>query len=77
MKARHCKGGHVHLSWLREIYEDACINRQWTITVQAYLLYLVSCTIFANKSVSSVSISYLKFFIDLRVTRGYAWAIAA
>ena len=27
-ETRHCRGGHVRLSWLREMYEDACSRRQ-------------------------------------------------
>ncbi|XP_068461823.1 protein MAIN-LIKE 2-like isoform X2 [Phaseolus vulgaris] len=30
-ETRHCRGGHVRLSWLREMYEDACTRRQWTV----------------------------------------------
>jgi len=48
-KTSHCRGGHVRLSWLREVYKDACANRQWTIIARTYLLYLVSCTIFVIK----------------------------
>ena len=25
-ETRHCRGGHVHLSWLRKVYEEACIR---------------------------------------------------
>jgi len=56
------------LSWLREVYENACSTRQWTVVARVYLLQLVGCTIFANKSVTSVSVTYLGFFIYLRVT---------
>ncbi|XP_068485021.1 protein MAIN-LIKE 2-like [Phaseolus vulgaris] len=76
-ETRHCQGGHVRLSWLREMYEDACSRRQWTVAARAYLLYLVGCTIFANKSATSVSVSYLGLFVDLRHTGGYSWAAAA
>ena len=76
-ETRHCRGGHVRLSWLREMYEDACSRRQWTVAARAYLLYLVGCTIFANKSATSVSVSYLGLFVDLRHTGGYSWAAAA
>ncbi|XP_068491123.1 protein MAIN-LIKE 2-like [Phaseolus vulgaris] len=27
-ETRHCRDGHVRLSWLREMYEDACTRRQ-------------------------------------------------
>ena len=76
-ETRYCRGAHVHLSWLRDVYEDACSRRQWTVAARAYLLHLVGCTIFADKSVTSVTVFYLGFFIDLRLTMGYSWARAA
>ena len=76
-ETRHCRGGHVRLSWLREMYEDTCSRRQWTVAARAYLLHLVGCTIFADKSATSVSVSYLGLFVDLRHTGGYSWAAAA
>lgn len=51
-ETRHCSRNHVRLSWLRDVYEDTCSNRQWTIAARAYLLDLVGCTIFADKSVT-------------------------
>jgi len=71
-ETRHFQGGHVHLSWLREVYEDACTRRQWTMVARAYLLHLVGCTIFADKSATSVNVSYLGLFVDLRHTGGYS-----
>ncbi|XP_068485233.1 protein MAIN-LIKE 1-like [Phaseolus vulgaris] len=59
------------------MYEDACSRRQWTVAARAYLLHLVGCTIFADKSATSVSVSYLGLFVDLRHTGGYSWAAAA
>jgi len=76
-ETRHCRGGHVRLSWLREIYEGACNKRQWTVAARAYLLHLVGCTIFADKSATSVSVCYMGLFIDLRHTGRYSWAAAA
>ena len=47
------------------------------MAARAYLLHLVGCTIFADKSVTLVSVFYLGVFVDLRLTRGYSWAAAA
>lgn len=49
-ETRYCRGDHVRLSWLRDVYEDACSRKQWTVAARAYLLHLVGCTIFADKS---------------------------
>jgi len=76
-ETRYCRGAHVRLSWLRDVYEDTCLRRQWTVAARAYLLHLVGCTIFAEKSATSISVVYLGFFVDLRLTGGYFWAGAA
>ena len=47
------------------------------MVARAYLLHLVGCTIFANKSATSISVSYLGLFVDLRHTEGYSWATTA
>jgi len=76
-ETRHYRGANVRLSWLRDVYEDACSMRQWIVTARAYLLHLVGCTIFADKSATSISVIYLGFFVNLRLTGGYAWATTA
>jgi len=38
----------------------------------AYLMHLIGCTNFLDKSVTSISISYLPLFRDLAVCGGYA-----
>ena len=43
---------------------------------RAYLLYLVGCTLFNNKSGIRVFISYLRLFEDLDVVSTYAWGTA-
>ncbi|KAK9133555.1 hypothetical protein Scep_013083 [Stephania cephalantha] len=46
-------------------------------TARAYLLYLLSCTLFADKSGSRVSIALLKLLEDLDDVGNYAWGAAA
>ncbi|KAK9125874.1 hypothetical protein Scep_014720 [Stephania cephalantha] len=46
-------------------------------TARAYLLYLLSCTMFADKSGSRVSIALLKLLEDLDDVGKYAWGAAA
>ena len=72
IETHHCRGGHVRLRWLREMYKDTCTKRQWTVAAQAYLLHLGGCTIFADKSATSFSVSYFGLFVDLRHTGGYS-----
>ena len=72
-----CHGAYVRLSWLQDIYYSKCDAGQWTVAAQAYLLHLVSCTLFANKSTTLVHVVFLDAFRDLSQTGSYAWRAAA
>ncbi|XP_052735601.1 protein MAINTENANCE OF MERISTEMS-like [Vigna angularis] len=71
------RGPKVRLSWLREIYVQRCESQHWDYAARAYLLHLVGCTIFANKSASSIRVSYLLLFRDVHACGRYAWGVAA
>ena len=43
---------------------------------QAFLLHLVGCTLFADKSAISVAVVYLELFRDLSMVGSYAWGAA-
>ena len=60
-----CHWTYVQLSWLRDIYHSKCDVAQWTVAARAYLLHLVGCTLFANKSVTHVHVVLLDVFCDL------------
>ena len=60
-----CHGAYVCLSWLRDIYQTRCEARHWIVVAHAYLLHLVGCTLFANKSATHVHVVYLDAFRDL------------
>ncbi|KAK1258237.1 hypothetical protein QJS04_geneDACA021523 [Acorus gramineus] len=45
--------------------------------VRGYLLYLLGCTIFSDKSGSLVSVEYLQYLEDLDKVKDYAWGAAA
>ena len=70
-------GAYVRLSWVREIYEMRCQARRWIVAARAYLLHLVDCTLFANKSATYVHVVHLDAFLDLAQSGGYAWGVAA
>ena len=76
VEMRQCRGVQVRLSWLRDIYEECCAQEAWECAFKAYLLHLLGCTIFAYKSVTSVSISYLLLFSNLYMCHEYAWGAA-
>ncbi|XP_068471911.1 protein MAIN-LIKE 1-like [Phaseolus vulgaris] len=73
---RQCRCVHIRLSWLRDIYEECCAQEAWECAARAYLLHLLGCTIFADKSATYVSISYLLLFSNLHMCHGYAWGAA-
>jgi len=50
---------------------------QWTVVAWAYLLHLVGCTLFANKSVTHVHVVFLDVFRDLTQSGNYAWGAVA
>ncbi|XP_028216599.1 uncharacterized protein LOC114398623 [Glycine soja] len=68
---------YVRLSWLREVYESRCHARRWIVAAHAYLLHLVGCTLFSNKSATKVHVVHLEGFRDLGQAGGYAWGAAA
>eukprot|EP00256_Glycine_max_P041671 XP_006591716.1 protein MAIN-LIKE 1-like [Glycine max] len=71
------RGAYVQLGWVRDIYETRCQARRWIVAARAYLLHLVGCTLFANKSATYVHVVHLDAFRDLAQSGGYAWGVAA
>ncbi|KAL5173894.1 Uncharacterized protein HKD37_16G046336 [Glycine soja] len=76
-KTNQCRGAYVRLAWLRDIYRSKCDARQWTLTARAYLLHLVGCTHFANKSATHINVVFLDAFRDLSQSGSYSWGAAA
>ncbi|KAL5133133.1 Protein MAIN-LIKE 1 [Glycine soja] len=59
------------------IYETRCQTRRWIVAARAYLLHLVGCTIFSNKSATNIHVVHLEAFRDLGQSGGYAWGATA
>ncbi|KAL5161708.1 Protein MAIN-LIKE 1 [Glycine soja] len=76
-ETEQCRGAYVCLAWLRDIYRSKYNARQWTLVAQAYLLHLVGCTLFTNKSVTHISVVFLDAFHDLSQSGGYSWEAVA
>ncbi|KAL5166523.1 Protein MAIN-LIKE 1 [Glycine soja] len=72
-----CRGPYVHLQWVRDVYQHRCQAGHWTAAARAYLLHLLGCTLFANKSATNVHVVYLEALRDLSMTDKYAWGVAA
>jgi len=75
-KTTHCHGPCVRLSWLQDIYQRRCQVEHWTSAAHAYLLHLLGCTLFANKSATHVHVVFLDALRDLSQTGRYAWGAA-
>ncbi|XP_006590158.1 protein MAIN-LIKE 2-like [Glycine max] len=76
-ETRQASGPYVRLSWLREMYQSRCRARRWVVAARAYLLHLVGCTLFANKSATHVYVVHLEAFRDLAQAGGFSWGAAA
>ncbi|XP_006576050.1 protein MAIN-LIKE 2-like [Glycine max] len=76
-ETRQAGGHHVRLGWLRDFYQSQCRTRRWVVAARTYLLHLVGCTIFANKSSTHVHVVHLEAFRDLAQTGGFTWGAAA
>ncbi|KAL5141294.1 Protein MAIN-LIKE 1 [Glycine soja] len=70
-----CRGPYVRLQWVRDIYQRRCQAGHWTVAARAYLLHLLGCTLFANKSATNVHVVYLEALRDLSMTERYAWGV--
>ncbi|XP_028201934.1 protein MAIN-LIKE 2-like [Glycine soja] len=64
-ETRQASGPHVWLGWLRDLYQSQCRARRWVVAACTYLLHLVGCTLFANKSSTHVHVVHLEAFRDL------------
>ncbi|KAH1214177.1 Protein MAIN-LIKE 2 [Glycine max] len=49
----------------------------WIVVARAYLLHLLGCTLFANKSVTHVYVLFLDALRDLTQNESYAWGTTA
>ncbi|XP_028181287.1 protein MAIN-LIKE 1-like [Glycine soja] len=76
-ETRQAGGPHVLLSWLWDMYQSRCRARQWVVAARTYLLHLVGCTLFANKSATYVHVVHLQAFRDLGQAGAFSWGAAA
>ncbi|RWR97247.1 serine/threonine-protein phosphatase 7 long form isoform X1 [Cinnamomum micranthum f. kanehirae] len=74
------RGQSVRLEWLRGRFSnitDEDGNDMIDYAVRAYLLYLLGCTLFTDKTGTCVPIMYLTLLTNLERVRTYAWDAAA
>eukprot|EP00268_Persea_americana_P024464 TRINITY_DN23867_c0_g2_i1.p1 TRINITY_DN23867_c0_g2~~TRINITY_DN23867_c0_g2_i1.p1 ORF type:complete len:147 (+),score=18.47 TRINITY_DN23867_c0_g2_i1:250-690(+) len=74
------QGTSVRLEWLKDIFGHVFyVDPEPKIrnAVRAFLLYILSCTLFIDKFDTRVPIIYLQLLMDLDVVYTYAWGTAA
>lgn len=74
------RGQTVGLEWLKKKFSSVTKkdnDHAIQCAARVYLLYLLGCTIFSDKSGSRVSVTYLNLLIDLEAVHLYAWGAAA
>ncbi|KAH1228562.1 Protein MAIN-LIKE 1 [Glycine max] len=76
-EALHMNKVLLLLTELLEVSSEEARAKTWTVTARAYLLHLVGCTPFANKSVTHVHVVFLDVFRDLIQSESYAWGVVA
>jgi len=70
-------GTSVRLEWLRTDFSNVidADKEVWIkCIVKAYLLYLIGCTLFSDKSEPRISVLYVRLFVDLGVVSTYTWS---
>ena len=78
-ETEQCRSPSVRLLWLRDHFStitDASFDDDVVFATRAFLLHLVGCTLFADKSATSVAVVYLELFRDLSMVGSYAWGAA-
>ncbi|KAF9605608.1 hypothetical protein IFM89_017951 [Coptis chinensis] len=71
--------GHVTLEWLRKTFSNTPEDATAEIVdchVRAYLLFLLGCTIFNDKSGVGVHVAYLQVLLEVDNVSKYAWGVA-
>ncbi|KAL7205075.1 hypothetical protein ACSBR2_018069 [Camellia fascicularis] len=74
------RGQSIKVEWLRQRFgsmPNADNDNTIECAARAYLLYLLGCTLFGNKTGTRVPVVYLSFLMDLRLVASYAWGVAA
>ncbi|MCL7034271.1 hypothetical protein MKW94_022542 [Papaver nudicaule] len=74
-----CRGDRVRMKWLMENLAGKQHQSEDEIdfAVRGYLLFLLGCTIFTDKTGTKVPVVYMKLLEDLSKVTDYAWGASA
>lgn len=67
----------MRFRWLQDLYEANIEDGHFDYAARAFLLHLVGCTIFADKSATYADVALLELFRDLKTCGKYAWGASA
>lgn len=70
------RGFHLRMFWLRDMYEELVVTWMYEVVAMVYMLHLVACTLFSNKSSVYINARYMWMFSSLDVTN-WAWGCMA
>ncbi|XP_028053882.1 protein MAIN-LIKE 1-like [Camellia sinensis] len=74
------RGQSIKLEWLRRKFsgcKDSDTKESIVCVAIAYLLFLLGCTLFSDKSGTRVLVVYLQLLMDVTDIHTYAWGVAA
>ena len=61
------RGAHHRMSWLQNTYDELIVIGSYEVVARAYMLYIVACTIFADKSGVYIDAQHVCLFGRLEV----------
>jgi hypothetical protein len=76
-QVRGNRGAYYKLEWLYDTFIAHRALNNWAYATRAYLMMLVGCTIFADKTFTLVEAKYISLFADLEGVGRYSWGAAA
>lgn len=65
------KGAHLCMSWLQKMYNELVVDESYEVAARAYMLHIITCTLFADKSDVYIDAQYVCLFSRLEET---SWA---
>jgi hypothetical protein len=71
------RGPSLRLSFLEKLVPRLVASQQHTEAARAYILYVLGCTLFADKTWTSVCIAHLGALVDIEHLTAYAWGTMA
>jgi hypothetical protein len=71
------RGGYYRQEWLYDLFKRHRQTGMFDCGARAYMMLLVGCTIFADKTFSLVDAKYLPLFRNLSNCGRFCWGVAA